>query len=110
MHCRREGSTIEERSLASGPRKATFTRAGPQPTMFAWFQRSTQVRMVWAEETTSGPLFGGDDESVVAQADAASVVATSTVARLFISAKIRRHAWNGRTRLRRQRHYPRASA
>jgi hypothetical protein len=60
------------------------------------------VRRVWAEETTSGPLFGEDDPWMVAQADAASVVATSAVARLFISAKIRRHAWNGHTRVWRQ--------
>ena len=49
MHWRDGASSIEERSLALGCRKATLTRAGPQPTMFAWFQRSTQVRSDWAE-------------------------------------------------------------
>ena len=50
MHCLREGSTIEECSFALGRRKATFAGAGPQLSMFAWFQRSTQVRRVWARD------------------------------------------------------------
>jgi hypothetical protein len=44
MHCRREVNTIEECSFAPGRRKATFAGAGPQLSMFPWFQRSTQVR------------------------------------------------------------------
>jgi hypothetical protein len=44
MHRRREDIWIEERSSATGRRKATFTGAGPQVTMLLSFQRSTQVR------------------------------------------------------------------
>src|SRR2546423_5650308 len=50
MHCGRADSSIEARSLATGRRKATFTGAGPQPSMFAWFQRSTHRRGTWAED------------------------------------------------------------
>jgi len=50
MHCGRADSFIEARSLATGRRKATFTGAGPQPSMFAWFQRSTHIRRPWAAD------------------------------------------------------------
>ena len=50
MHCRPVDSPLEARSFATGGRKATFAGAGPQPTMFAWFQRSTQVRSVCADD------------------------------------------------------------
>src|SRR6266498_3370646 len=62
MHRRRGESWIEERSLATGRRKATFARPGPQPTMLPWFQRSTQVRTVcvtfgaWPLQLSSVPI------------------------------------------------------
>src|SRR5919199_553126 len=49
MHWRRADSATEARSLATGRRKATFAGAGPQPSMFPWFQRSTHIRRTWAE-------------------------------------------------------------
>jgi len=50
MHWRLEDSPIEDFSLAFGLRKATLAGPGPQPTMFPWFQRSTQVRSAWASD------------------------------------------------------------
>ena len=60
MHWRRDDSWIDERSLATGRRNATFAGAGPQVAIWLWFHRSTQVRRACA--SLRFPLQAGTTE------------------------------------------------
>src|SRR5207237_5673602 len=90
MHCRWGDSSIEARSLALGRRKATLTGAAPQSTMFAWFQRSTQLRSIWSAAAV-WPQPAASSKPAITR----HVAVEALIAELTISAETRETASHG---------------